>query len=120
MNLHRLNTQSHRLHRVSSVEPQEAPSARECSAVAYRVPWRVVAREPSRSVTICNDSAERLTFVRFAVAGEGHLGLSLPRHVHPGESLSAELQWPFGAADTMITVRWFRPDGHEYLWALST
>lgn len=88
--------------------------------VAYRVPWRVISREPSRSVVIHNDGGERLTFVRFAVAGSGSLSLSLPQHVEPGESLGAELKWPYGAADTLITVRWFRPNRREYLWVLST
>ena len=86
---------------------------------AYRVPWRVTAREPDRSVTVHNAGGERLSFVRFAVAGTGSLALTLPRHVEPGQTCSVELREPYGGPDTLITVRWFRPDRSEYLWVLS-
>ena len=89
------------------------------STQAYPVPWRVTAREPDRSVTLHNAGGERLSFVRFAVAGTGSLALTLPRHVAPGQTCFVELREPYGAPDTLITVRWFRPDRSEYLWVLS-
>lgn len=119
MNLRRLNTKPRHLLPVSPIDAEILPKPSPGATFAYQVPWRVIARDSNRSVMIRNDSDERLTFVRFAIAGSGELAVSLPRHVQPGESLVAELVWPYASADTLITVRWFRPDQQEYLWVLS-
>lgn len=110
---------------------------------AYRVPWRVSGRlgdlmNPADSVELgnlvgsstlaqpsmvelTNESRERLRFVRFALASEddrGSLSLSLPRHIEPGESVRVSVRSPV-LQDALLAVRWFRPDGHEYLWLVS-
>lgn len=86
----------------------------------YLTPWQVRHREPGGGVTLQNVGTERLTFVRLALAGTGSLALSLPRHANPGEriQISCSEEHPPGA-DTVVVVRWFRPDGREYLWLVS-
>ena len=86
---------------------------------AYAVPWLVTERDHGRSVTIMNQSLERLRFVRVALAGTGVLRLSPPKHIESGQSLSIELTEPGSGVDTLATVRWLREDETEYLWLLS-
>lgn len=89
------------------------------STASYAVPWRVMSRQPAEWVDIGNISAERLSFVRFAVAGEGELALSLPCHVAPGETVRLFVdRIPVASTHAMITVEWRRPSAEQYLWLL--
>lgn len=75
----------------------------------------------SSAVELTNESRERLRFVRFALASgddRGSLSLSLPRHIEPGESIRVNVRPP-ASQDALLTVRWYRPDGREYLWLVS-
>ena len=86
----------------------------------YPNPWRVIARQPETHLLLRNASAERLTFVRLSVAGAGSLALSLPRHVLPGASVEVVFDRAHPPdPNTIVTLRWFRSDGREYLWHLS-
>lgn len=65
-----------------------------------------------------------LRAVRFTLAGDGMLGLSLPRTVHPGERVRAVLrgaaaEGALSAPDAMLVLRWFEPDGTEMLWPIA-
>lgn len=104
------------------------PSRSQVVEPAYLVPWQVSSRAPGESLTVVNVSSERLRFVRFAVAGEGALRLSLPVHVEPGESIHLDTSGvPAHATSTMITVRWFirekrgdAPEAElEFLWLIA-
>lgn len=97
----------------------ESMSAPPGFTPAYAVPWLVVEREHGRSVTIMNQSVERLRFVRVGLAGSGVLRLSPPKHIEPGQSLRIELTEAGSGVDTLATVRWLRGDEAEYLWLLS-
>lgn len=89
------------------------------------VPWRVLARGDDGVVEVEHVGSGPLRAVRFALAGAGMLGLSLPRTVYPGERLrallrgSAEAVDTAGSADAMLVLRWFQPDGHELLWPIA-
>lgn len=93
-------------------------------AVPYSVPWRVAARSRSGSIEIEHRGASPLRAVRFALAGGGMLGVSVPRTIHPGERLRVVLRGTHAdgataAADAMLVLRWLEPDGTELLWPVA-
>ncbi|UOQ56765.1 hypothetical protein MUN78_13985 [Leucobacter allii] len=107
-----------------AASPAAAPAAARESAVAVPVPWRVVARSPAGVVEVEHRGESALHSVRFALAGAGMLGLSLPRTVFPGERLRVALRGTRGDAavespDAMLVLRWFQPDGTELLWPIA-
>lgn len=92
--------------------------------VAIAVPWRIVTRSASGVIEVEHRGAAPLHSVRFALAGSGMLGLSLPRTVYPGERVRVVLrgghaEQTMRAADTMLMMRWFQPDGTEMLWPIA-
>lgn len=116
MNPFRLTTRLH---------PALRPVQREGAVPqAVAVPWRVVRRSASGVIEVEHCGAAPLYSVRFALAGSGMLGLSLPRTVLPGERLrvvvrGAPTEEAEGSADTMLVMRWFQPDGTELLWPIA-
>lgn len=93
------------------------------SANAVPVPWRVSARSKSGVIEVEHIGSEALHSVRFALAGQGMLGLSLPGTVHPGERVRVVVRGVGGdaasASDAMLVLRWFQPDGQELLWPIA-
>ncbi|MFT4231931.1 MAG: hypothetical protein QM606_04030 [Leucobacter sp.] len=91
---------------------------------AVEVPWRVVGRSPSGVIEVEHVGVDALHSVRFALAGDGLLGLSLPRTVLPGERVRVVLRGARGArayeaSDAMLVLRWFQSDGTELLWPIA-
>ena len=91
---------------------------------AVAVPWRIVARSDSGVIEVEHRGPSPLHSVRFALAGSGMLGLSLPRTVYPGERVRVVLrggqaEQSLCATDTMLVMRWFQPDGTELLWPIA-
>lgn len=89
-----------------------------------QVPWRVASRSITGSLEVEHCGAQPLRAVRFALAGGGLLGVSLPRTVRPGERLRVVLRGTHAdgavtAADAMLVLRWFEPDGRELLWPVA-
>ena len=106
----------------AAIGPAPVPAPVPSAAVA--VPWRVVLRSRSGVIEVENSSAFALHSVRFSLAGEGMLGLSLPRTVLPGERLrvvlrGARCEASASDADAVLVLRWFQPDGMELLWPIS-
>ncbi|MFF2051325.1 hypothetical protein ACFVU2_06940 [Leifsonia sp. NPDC058194] len=66
-----------------------------------------------------NTSREVLRGVSISVAGSSRLRVSAPASVHPGESVRASVTGRDPARDTLLVVRWFPPDGREYLWQIA-
>ena len=88
------------------------------------VPWRVARRSTSGVIEVEQCGAAPLHSVRFALAGNGMLGLTLPRTVHPGERLRVTLRGTHAdgvvlAPDAMLVLRWFQPDETELLWPIA-
>ncbi|WP_157834191.1 hypothetical protein [Leucobacter sp. PH1c] len=88
------------------------------------VPWRVTERSPSGVIEVAHVGHAPLTSVRFALAGRGMLGLSLPQTVHPGERVRVVLRGVHAEAaaqapDGMLVLRWFQADGTELLWPIA-
>ncbi|QAB18912.1 hypothetical protein Leucomu_14210 [Leucobacter muris] len=101
-----------------------AQAVRAEAGGAVQVPWRVVARSASGVIEVeqCGDGP--LHSVRFALAGGGMLGLSLPRTVYPDERLRVVVRGAGGSPaaqspDAMLVLRWFQPDGRELLWPIA-
>ncbi|MFD5598861.1 hypothetical protein ACFWHR_02275 [Leucobacter sp. NPDC058333] len=107
---------------VPAAVPPTVPAPVPSAAVA--VPWRMVLRSRSGVIEVENSSAFALHSVRFSLAGDGMLGLSLPRTVLPGERLrvvlrGARCEASASDADAVLVLRWFQPDGMELLWPIS-
>lgn len=121
MNPFRLST---RLQPPAHSAPPAAALVRAAVQSAVAVPWRVVLRSRSGVIEVENSSAFALHSVRFSLAGDGMLGLSLPRTVLPGERLrvvlrGARCEASATAADAVLVLRWFQPNGMELLWPIS-
>lgn len=91
---------------------------------AVAVPWVVTRRSASGVIEVEHRGSGPAHSARFALAGRGMLGLSLPRTVLPGERLRVALRGPSAegtsaAADAMLVLRWFEPDGRELLWPIA-
>jgi len=95
--------------------PSPAPRPRR---FAYRVPWRV-DRSTAPHYRLVNEGRETLTGVTVSIAGGSRLRVSAPSSIAPGEAVRASVDGTEPARDTVLVVRWFPPDGREYLWQLS-
>ena len=103
---------------------EEAQPARYEGGGPVPVPWRVVGRSAAGVIEVEHCGEGPLHSVRFALAGDGMLGLSLPRTVYPEERLRVVVRGRGGsraseASDAMLVLRWFQPDGRELLWPIA-
>ncbi|QEO15599.1 hypothetical protein FLP10_15055 [Agromyces intestinalis] len=101
---------------MSKPDPAIAPS--HDPALAYRVPWRV-DRSHDPWFSLVNESDEPLNGVHLTLSGDGRLMWRPLLSVPPGESVSFVVHADDPARNTIACVRWFRPDGGEYLWRVS-
>ncbi len=85
---------------------------------AYRVPL-YIERGPGHLYRFTNTGAERLRGVTLTLHGPGVMGANAPTTLAPGETLEVDIAGRSLARDTILVVRWFRPDGVEYLWRVS-
>lgn len=104
--------------------PRSAPAQKSAASEAVEVPWRVVHRSNLGVIEVEHCGAAPLHSVRFALAGSGMLGLSLPRTVYPGERVRVALRGTHAdhalqASDAMLVMRWFQADGTEMLWPIA-
>lgn len=111
-----------RLHTRVLASVDAAPERAEPSA-AIPVPWRVVRRSLG-VIELEHRGSETAHSVRFALAGAGMLGLSLPRIVEPGERVrvvvrGAQIDEAAAAVDSLLVLRWFHSDGTELLWPIA-
>jgi hypothetical protein len=93
-------------------------SAARTRAFAHRVPWRVDRSAPP-IYRLVNTGPHVLRGVTLSIAGRARLRVSAPAAVQPGEAVAATITGTDLARDTVLVVRWFHPDGHEYLWHVS-
>ncbi|WP_431220827.1 hypothetical protein [Leifsonia xyli] len=68
---------------------------------------------------LVNAGREPLRGVTVSIAGTSRLQVSGPHSVQPGEAVRASVTGPHPERDTVLVVRWFPPDGREYLWQIS-
>jgi hypothetical protein len=93
-------------------------SVRSDRGFAYRVPWHVDRSAPP-VYRLVNTSRDVLRGVSVSVSGRARLRVSAPASVVPGDSVAATVSGPELERDTVMVVRWFQPDGREYLWHVS-
>jgi hypothetical protein len=84
---------------------------------AYRVPWHF--ERGDGIFVLRNLGSERLTAVTFNLYGSGLMPASAPATLEPGDALEIVISGADLARDTLALVRWFRPNGQEYLWRVS-
>jgi hypothetical protein len=93
------------------------------SETAYRVPWLFVRGDgstlPSNCFSLRNLGPERLTAVTFNLYGSGVMPASAPATLDCGDALEIVISGHDLAKDTIGLIRWFRPNGEEYLWRVS-
>jgi hypothetical protein len=66
-----------------------------------------------------NDGRHALRGVTVSIVGSSRLRVRGPACVPPGHSLLASVSGKHLERDTLLVVRWFPPDGREYLWQIS-
>ena len=86
---------------------------------AYCVPWLFIRPQQGRTYALDNLSDERLTGVTMTLFGRGLMPVGPPAVVDPGMNLQLTIYGEELARDTVGVVRWFRPDGSEWLWRVS-
>lgn len=98
--------------------------AGERPGAAIEVPWRISARSATGMIEVEHRGAGPAHSVRFALAGNGVLGLSLPGTVLPGERVRVVVRGGAAgecaaSAGAMLMLRWFEADGREFLWPIA-
>jgi hypothetical protein len=86
--------------------------------LAYPVPFRV-ERGAGHLYRIVNVGPEIVHGVALTLHGGGVMGASAPSTLRPGEVLEVAVAGRNLARSAIMVVRWFRPDGAEYLWRIS-
>ncbi|AJW78634.1 MULTISPECIES: hypothetical protein [Clavibacter] len=86
---------------------------------AYRVPWHFDRTLERPRFALVNIGDEVLHAISLHLLGSGTMLSRAPVTVRPGERLSTTIRGDDLALDTILVVRWFRPDGGEYLWRVS-
>ncbi len=85
---------------------------------AYRVPL-TVDRGPGHLYRFTNVGGETLHGVALTLHGSGIMGANPPARLDPGQSLEVDIIGRALARDSILVIRWFRPNGIEYLWRVS-
>jgi hypothetical protein len=86
---------------------------------AYRVPFVVDrSRAPSRYYLV-NRSPEPLDGVRLSLLGSGQTLPASSRRMQPGGIVAFAPDGANLSRASVVIVRWFRPDGDEYLWRIT-
>jgi hypothetical protein len=86
---------------------------------AYGVPWVCIHGSSAGAFTLRNVGLEPVSGVTVTVTGRGLMPTSAPATIVPGDALSVRIVGTHLERDTVAVVRWFRPDGREYLWRVS-
>ena len=86
---------------------------------AYSVPFSVERDAGPRRYLLTNQGREPLDGVTLSLLGAGVMPASAPSALLPGESLEVVISARDIARSTVLVVRWFRPNGEEYLWRVS-
>ncbi len=104
--------------------PSSEPSSGDASAPtpppAYAVPWRFDRSLGPPLFVLTNNGTEVLHAISLHLLGSGRMLCRAPITMRPGDSARIILHHDEDLArDTVLVVRWFRPDGGEYLWRVS-
>ena len=86
---------------------------------AYPVPFRFDRDGRSRRYNLVNVGDETLDAVTLTLHGAGLMSASAPARIAPGHGVEVTIRATDLARSTILAVRWFRPDGVEYLWTVT-
>jgi len=89
------------------------------TSLAYAVPFVLDRSRAPRVHRLVNESTEVVTAVRVTLVGTGLLVPVATSRLTPGESVDLLVLGVELARSAVAVVRWFRPDGQEYLWRFS-
>lgn len=82
------------------------------------MPWHVDRSAPP-VYRLVNTGRDVLRGVSVTVAGRATVTVSAPASIAPGDAVVTTVSGRDLARGTVLVVRWFRPDGDEYLWHVS-
>lgn len=86
---------------------------------AYPVPLRLDRRDAPRSYILRNVSPEPLSGLSFSLLGGAVMRATAPLLLRPGQEVRLTIRADDLPRSGVLIVRWFRPDGGEYLWRVS-
>lgn len=86
--------------------------------LAYRVPF-ALERGPATLYRLTNTSRETVSGVCLTLHGSGVMSANAPVSLSPGDALEVDIAGRNLSRDAILVVRWFRPDGVEYLWRIA-
>lgn len=89
------------------------------SEIAYRVPWHFERENRDRRYALHNLGAETLSGVTLTLHGGGVMPATARSTLAPGDMLVMTISGQDLARQSVAVVRWFRPNGDEYLWPVS-
>ena len=93
--------------------PLDTPSA------AYAVPLQLDRRDAPHSYRLTNISRETLRGLAFTLHGAGLMRATPPLLLHPGQQVRLRIHGSTLEVSAILIIRWFRPNGDEYLWRVS-
>ena len=86
---------------------------------AYRVPF-LLERQPAANLyRLTNTSAETVHGVTFTLHGTGVMAFSPPKAMRPEHGIEVTIAARRIEQNTILVIRWFRPNGIEYLWRVA-
>lgn len=86
---------------------------------AYPVPFWIDRRHAPRLYRVCNTGDEPVRGVRATLLGPGHVEPVLVPLLDIGGAVTLTVLGPDLERGSVAVLRWFRPDGDEYLWRFS-
>ncbi|WP_108250636.1 hypothetical protein [Planctomonas deserti] len=100
--------------------PSGDASHDDAPPAAYAVPWEFDRSLGPPLFTLTNVGSEVLHAISLHLLGSGAMLCRAPITMRPGDSARIILRHEDDLAlNTVLVVRWFRPDGGEYLWRVS-
>jgi hypothetical protein len=89
------------------------------SPLAYPVPLRLDRRDAPRSYGLINIGSEPLRGLSFSLLGAGVMRATAPLAMAPGQEVRLRIRGESLPLTTVLVIRWFRPNGDEFLWRVS-
>lgn len=74
---------------------------------------------PPPHFALQNDGGEVLHAISLHLLGSGSMLRRAPLTMCPGDRIVLSIREDDLARNSVLVVRWFRPDGSEYLWRVS-
>lgn len=86
---------------------------------AYPVPWVFDRSLAHPRFALENAGTEVLHAISLHLLGSGTLLRGAPVTMRPGDRIVLSIRDADLARNTILLVRWYRPDGTDYLWRVS-